>query len=74
MRKPARLKTVHTRVPSTALPAEDDLPEFPESLTKRFPELVQYNDDLKVFYRDLRRFILEQDRLVNETSGGKTDG
>ena len=73
-RKAANLKTVHTRIPSTVLPSEEDVPQFSEDLVERFPSLVEYNDDLKVFYRDLRRFILEQDRLVNENSGENTNG
>jgi len=61
-----RVKEIRTRIPSSPLPTEDEVPLIPESLLKRFPELVDYNDELRAFHGKLRTFILEQDRLLNE--------
>lgn len=62
----ADLRVVRAVLPAMPLPTEEETPQIPDELLKRFPELIQFNDDFKVFYRDLRSFTLELHRLLTE--------
>ena len=64
----AELRVVRTTLPDVPLPTEQEVPQISEELVKRMPELIQYNDDFKVFYRDLRSFTLVLHRLLIENS------
>jgi len=65
--KATNLQLVRARVPSSPLPSKEEVPLFNEEMVKRFPELVDYNEEIKAFHEKLLSFILEQDRLLNET-------
>ena len=65
--KATNLQLVRARVPSAPLPSKEEVPLFNEEMVKRFPELVDYNEEIKAFHEKLLSFILEQDRLLNET-------
>ena len=62
----ASLKVLRSVMPSTPLPTVDELPSVPLEIKERVPEWEQFEEDFKLWYRQLRRFILEQGRLLSE--------
>ena len=67
-KSPANLKVLKSVMPSTPLPTVDEIPTIPEELKERFPEWEKFEDEFTVWYRQLRRFILEQGRLLSENN------
>ena len=66
MKAGAKLRVIRTAIPSTPLPTVDEIPQVPEEYMQRSPEWRKFDEDLKRWGRQTRRFILEQARLLNE--------